>query len=252
MKFNFFDTDEDQVEVVGNMRYEFWKQRPKFFIPLAGQKLLINEPLFKYQMNHLTSALLIDDYNPQVEIDSCSFGTKPCLKFPDGALISGSFIMSLVAQQLNGTLLTWDDIDIYFKTQADAEFFVKMNQKDLSTFDFKSPICAYGFYGSDKVNLIYGVQYDSPAHLISRFDIRACSMAVDPNKEVLYVVRGAPDDASRKILAFNPVPRGVSVRRLIKYTKKGFEMDTHQGVFFAELIKSDIYSAELELSTNKY
>jgi hypothetical protein len=99
---------------------------------------------------------------------------------------------------------------------------------------------------------IYGVEYDSPEHLITRFDIRACSMAIDPNTNMLYVVRGSIEDTTRKQLVFNPVPRGVSVRRFTKYIQKGFTPDKHQNVFFVELLRSDIYSQELELMTKDY
>lgn len=55
-----------------------------------------------------------------------------------------------------------------------------------------------------------------------------------------------------QLKSLNPVPRGVSVRRFTKYIKKGFEADKYQNLFFVELLRSDIYSAELELMTKEY
>lgn len=234
---------------------EFWTQDPKFFLPLQSSTLKVAKDLYDYQIGHLASALLIDDYDPGVEIDSCSMSS--CLSnfvFPKDALISGSFVMHWVAKNVGSQDIQFDDIDIYFKKKEDAQEFLKVNKVDNEWhFDFQNPMCAYGQIGSAKYNLIYGVEYESAANLISRFDIRACSMAIDPNKKTLYVVRGSIEDATRQQISFNPVPRGVSVRRLAKYLKKGFNLlDSHQSVFFRELLCSDIYSPELELMTKEY
>jgi hypothetical protein len=153
----------------------------------------------------------------------------------------------------------YDDIDIYFKNKEDAQKFINMNQSlrdiksgNISGIDYSNPMCIYTHTGKEKINLIYGVEYDKPGDLISRFDIRACSMAIDPNSDTLYVVKGAMEDATNRRIVFNPVPRGVTVRRLTKYIKKGFTIDGHQSLFFAELVRSDIYSPELELMTKNY
>ena len=233
---------------------DFWKQEPKFYIPLKTDVLKTGEDLLKEQLYHLGSALLIDDYDPHVEVDTCPITGLSNFIFPKGALISGSFVMYHVAKLLCGSNLEYDDIDIYFKSKADAEMFANTNIKDstFGGFQFSNPMCAYGHTGKEKINLIYGVEYDSPAHLISRFDIRACSMAIDPNSNTLYAVRGAARDATTKDIVFNPVPRGVTVRRLAKYFKKGFEIKKHQSLFFVELVRSPIYSPELELMTKEY
>lgn len=232
---------------------EFFQEPPKFFMALAGKNLKLGKDLYDYQIGHLANALLVDDYDANVTIESCNIQLKTAFKFPHGALISGSFVMHHVAKQLCGVEHRYDDIDIYFKTKADAELFLTLNQIQSGwMFDFKNPMCAYGQVGPNKINLIYGVEYDNPGNLISRFDIRACSMAIDPNSDTLYAVEGALEDATRKILTFNPVPRGVSVRRFTKYIQKGFTPDKHQNVFFVELLRSDIYSQELELMTKDY
>jgi hypothetical protein len=228
-----------------------WQGDPKFFVPLSGE-LLKGEDLYKYQMEHLANAILLEDYDPKVEVDSCSFGVLSTLKFPPFALVSGSYIMHCVVKSMNNSDLKWDDIDVYFKSKDDARTFVAMN--NFHGFDFNNPMCAYGYIGNGiKMNLIYGVEYSTPGNLISRFDIRACSMCVDPNTKTLYVVRGSVEDATiRKIITFNPVPRGISVRRLVKYVQKGFEVEKYQALFFTELIKTDIYKPELELLTKEY
>lgn len=258
---DFFGLDFDDDVVADDVKFKhaadksdsFWKQDISFFIKLDQAKYLLGEKLLEWQKDKLASSIIIEDFDAAVEVQMSSINSFPKLSFPPGALLSGSFVMSIVAKAVGHIDLKYDDIDVYFKNKGDAESFVKANAAELGLFDFgNNPMCAYGHYGAHKMNLIYGVEYDSPQHLISRFDIRACSMAIDANLGVLYVVRGSIEDATRKIIAFNPVPRGVSVRRLVKYVNKGFTLDSHQGVFFVELCRSDLYSAELELMTNKY
>lgn len=247
---NYFPTLD--AVMVHTPKTNFWKQDLKFFVPIGGEKYVLGEELYRWQLDHLASALLVEDYNAPIQVDVCSINSSPNLIFPPEALLSGSFVMSLVAKSVGSVEIKYDDIDIYFKTKMDAQLFVELNKTVLTSFNFDNPMCAYGYFESEKVNLIYGVNYDSPAHLISRFDIRACSMAIDPNSNMLHVVRGSVEDATRQILTFNPVPRGVSVRRLVKYVSKGFKLDKHQGVFFVDLVRTELYSAELELLTKDY
>lgn len=232
---------------------EFFQEPPKFFMPLAGKNLKLGKDLYDYQINHLANALLVEDYDANVVIDSCPIQLKTAFKFPKDSLISGSFVMHHVTKQLCGIDHKYDDIDIYFKTKEDAQEFLKLNMiSGHYSFNFENPMCAYGHVGPNKLNLIYGVEYKDVGNLIGRFDIRACSMAIDPNTNMLHVVEGSLEDASRRIITFNPVPRGVSVRRFTKYIQKGFTPDKHQNVFFVELLRSDIYSQELELMTKDY
>jgi hypothetical protein len=231
---------------------DFWQAPPIFFMQLHGGTLKKGKDLFDYQVSHLANALIIDDYDAKIEIDTCSISAATPFKFPENALISGSFVMHHVSQHIGHIHHAFDDIDVYFKNKDDAIVFLMLNGVHPGTFNFDSPMCAYGYIEGNKMNLIYGVEYDDPGHLISRFDIRACSMAIDPNTMTLYVVKGAIEDATQKNITFNPVPRGVSVRRLTKYIKKGFSIDGHQSVYFVELCRSDIYSQELELMTKEY
>lgn len=131
--------------------------------------------------------------------------------------------------------------------------FATLNKLDICGESFaEHPICTYARLNRMKVNLIYGIEYASPEDLISSFDIRACSMAIDPATKILYVVSGSLEDLFNKTLVFNPVPRSASVARLIKYVGKGLEPSPYQRLFFAELIKSGIYSADIELKTGLY
>ena len=231
---------------------DFWTKEPKFFIQLHGATLKSGKELYEYQINHLASAMLIDDYDAGVEIDSCQINAICAYTFPKDSLISGSFAMHHVSKNIGNSDHKFDDIDIYFKDKTDAQTFLKLNGANGYGFDFNNPMCAYGHIDGHKFNLIYGVEYTSPGHLISRFDIRACSMAIDPNSNMLYVVKGAIEDATQRKLTFNPVPRGCTVRRLVKYIQKGFTIEPYQSLFFTELIGSTVYSAELELMTKEY
>lgn len=215
----------------------------------VNNTVIAGEALFRVQTNHLANALLMNDYDPLVEVSSHGFFTYSNLVFPPGSLISGSFLMLHVGAMLHlGPFMNAEDIDIYFKCKEDAVQFAKNN--GITNIKFDSPMCAYSTHYGEKLNLIYGIEYDSPANLISKFDIRACSMACDPNLNEIYVVRDAIRDMTLKEICFNPVPRAVSVRRLAKYIEKGFKIeDPYQRLFFAELIRSNIYSTELELFT---
>lgn len=226
----------------------------KFYIPLQGASLKKDKELYDEQVNHLGSALLINDYDPNINVDQSTINKTIPFAFPKDALISGSFVMHHVGKCIGGVNLSYDDVDIYFKTKVDAQQFLTMNNISgfVYGFHFDSAMCSYGKIRGIKFNLIYGVEYDSPAHLISRFDIRACSMAIDPNALTLHAVRGAIEDATERRITFNPIPRGVSVRRLTKYIKKGFTIDGYQSLFFVELVRSHLYSAELELMTKEY
>ncbi len=210
----------------------------------------VEEELFKEQTNHLSSALLIQDYDPQLTVDKYNLNVgNLTLKWPNkGELISGSFMARTFVRAVYGHAnFDTEDVDIYFKTKADAEEFLNINL--MFGFDMESEVCGYGSHDNVQYNLIWGIEYTSPENLVSRFDIRACAVAYCPTTKELWAVRGALDDANAKNIVFNPVPRGVSVRRLVKYVEKGFQIDPHQRLFFAELIRSDLYSTTLELIT---
>ncbi len=231
---------------------DFWSQEPKFFVPLSGSLLKTGKELYEEQIGHLGSAMLVDDYDASVEVLTTKIQAVCNFNFPKDSLLSGSFVMHYVSNHIGRIPHVFEDIDIYFKSKDDAKLFLNLNGGNNGFSDFTNPMCSYGYIDSHKINLIYGVEYNTPAHLISRFDIRACAMAIDMNTRELHVVKGAIEDATQKKIVFNPVPRGVTVRRLTKYIKKGFNIEQYQSLFFVELLRSDIYSAELELMTKEY
>lgn len=233
------------------MTVTLFQQTPTFFLPLQTSTLKTGKELFDEQIGHLGSAILVNDYNPNVIVDTCKLNGLSRFKYPAGALISGSYVMFLVANSVGHVSLKYDDCDIYFQSKADAQQFIADNGMS-GVHMTDSPVCAYGYHEGQKFNLIYGVEYDNVNNLITRFDIRACSMAIDPNTMELHVVRGSIEDATRKQLVFNSVPRGCSMRRYAKYISKGFHAESHQNLFFAELLKTDIYKPELELLTKEY
>lgn len=228
----------------------FFTKESKFFIQLNTATLKKGKDLYDHQLGHLANALIVEDYDAAVEVDTATLNVESSYVFPVGSLVSGSFVMNYVSTHVGKVPHQYDDIDIYFKSIDDAKDFVRNNS--MYGFQFTNPMCAYGQHNGNKFNLIYGVEYTSPENLISRFDIRACSMAIDINNKMLYVVRGSVEDATQKQITFNPVPRGATIRRLTKYIKKGFEIEKHQSVFFVELLRSNIYSQELELMTKEY
>jgi len=230
-----------------------WTKHPIFYIPLEKESYLSGKDLYDQQISHLANALIINDYDPNIEVKSVKISAASALLFPKDSLVSGSFVTNLVAKQIAGVNIPYDDIDIYFKSKEDAQLFLTMNNTDPRFFsDFSNPMCSYGFINGDKFNLIYGVGYSSPENLISRFDIRACSMAIDINTSTLYAVKHSVMDATKLKIVFNPVPRSVTIRRLTKYIDKEFKIDPYQSVFFVELLRSHLYSAELELMTKNY
>ena len=231
----------------------FWEK--KLFVPSS---LIYNydgkadAELYEEQANHLASAILIQDYDPAVQVDEYHIVFEDKLKWPNkGEFLSGSFVSRCVTKSIHGyASFEAEDVDIYFHCKEDALEFIRLN--GMTGFNMDSPICGYGSHNDIKYNLIWGIEYKNAKHLISRFDIRACAMAICPTDKLLFVVRGAIDDCQQNKITFNPVPRGVSVRRLIKYVEKGFQIDPHQRLFFAELVRSDLYSTELELITANY
>lgn len=238
----------------------FFTKKPSFFIELTKKDLhKKGQKLYEYQLAQLANALLLEDKEYEYDIDRCYFdGTSIYKFFPEGSLVSGSFLMSVVASNVShgSTLHGYDDIDIYFKSKEDAKLFLHENNITgayWGEFDFHGTICSYGTHNGIKMNLIYGVPYKDAGDLISHFDIRACSMALDINKKELYVIQGAIQDATLSEINFNPVPRAVTVRRLTKYIQKGFNIkDYQQSLFFVELLKSNIYNSDLEQHTKQY
>lgn len=231
--------------------YPVWKSKPEVRDYIKWTDGLNDQQIYDANIKKLANALLLDDPDPQVEMQEFTiYQSRDTLKFPDGSLIAGSFIMNLAANIFNSKDIAYDDIDIYFKSKAHATEFFELN--GLTDKTNLSDICTYDCINGIKFNFIYGIKFDSPRDLLGKFDIRACAIAVDPNASKMYCVQGTLQDIMARKINFNPVPRGVSVRRLVKYVEKGFSIDRYQRLFFVELLKTDIYSPELEILTKEY
>jgi hypothetical protein len=149
---------------------------------------------------------------------------------------------------VRGANVQSNDIDIYFQSKEDAIAFAKLNFPNLQTGSDKVGLRVYTDSGGS-FNLIHGIAYRKPEELITRFDFRAISIALDPTSNTVYAVRGALFDVSRKRLVYNPLPNSATIARLVKYVNKGFSIDPYQRLFLAELLRSDTYNADLELRT---
>ena len=229
--------------------HRFWLTPPK--INRFNYNAVDEEVMYKYQTNHLASALLIQDYDPAITITSHpTNGVKTKFQWINrGEIVSGSFATISALQAVGlATRFEAKDLDIYFHSKDDVKDWCKLNGVGTYGID-QSQICYYVQHCNIDFNLIYGIPYTDAAQLISKFDIRACSVAYDPNTTLFHSVDGALYDAMSMKIVFNPVPRGVSVNRLTKYIQKGFTIDKYQRLFFAELVRTDIYSKELELTT---
>lgn len=216
-----------------------------------------DEERYKWQSDIRANYILVDDVNPAVPVGSVKPSTpilQSSIKWPNrGELIAGSFMCNVVD---NAPSVGYEDVDIYFKGRDEVVNFLNMNPRMAQTSSIATAKVAiravlHGPPGvsNQECNLIFGVDYSSPADLITRFDIRACSIALDPGSNTVHYVVGAADDVIMQRIVYNPVPHNTTVARLVKYTKKGFEIDPYQRVFLAELLSSDNYNPELEIST---
>lgn len=209
-----------------------------------------DEKRYEWQMSVRANYLLLGDKSVNVPVDIIKM-PKPVVKtnikwLNRGELIAGSFMCTAVQGSSIGKPA---DIDIYFKSKNDAAEFIKLNnlgivdQNDVYFSAFKVGALMA------ELNLIFGVHYEDPVDLVSHFDIRACSIALDPSTNIVYAVAGAATDCAIKRVVYNPVPHNTTIARLVKYVKKGFDIDPYQRLFLAELIKSDQYNSDLEITT---
>jgi hypothetical protein len=83
----------------------------------------------------------------------------------------------------------------------------------------------------------YESQVDDIRDLIAGFDIRACAVAWDAFEDKVIAVDGAVEDCRDLRIVFQTGARSVTVRRLVKYLQKGFDIDHHQKAIFVELVK---------------
>jgi len=229
----------------------FWAQKPVLNnIIISGNEYRDGERLFNYQMDALANGIILNDYLA----DSVFYNNKviftPRFTFLNrGEVIAGSSVCRLVNPYIEA-----NDVDIYVRSVEDAIALLSVNNSKLDKYHppldvSKHKVCYTVVSLGTKINLIWGIKYKDAEDLISRFDIRACSMALDPNSSTFTVLSGAVEDSINNMIHFNLSPRSVSVARLLKYISKGFTLDKYQRVVFAELIRNGYHSNELELTT---
>jgi hypothetical protein len=215
--------------------------------PGSTDEFKSDEDRYNWQMDWRANNLLIGDTDAVLTI-RINGHSKPVLEsdftwINRGELIAGSFMSRLIVCQE----IPYGDVDIYFKSKDDADKFRWANPKLRLTH--QGEVTTQLMDDKIVINLVHGVNYSSPEDLISRFDIRACSIALDPNTNITYSVKGAAGDCSMKRIVFNPNPHNTTIARLVKYVERGFSIDPYQRLFFAELIRSDLFNPKLEIST---
>lgn len=208
-----------------------------------------DEKRYEWQMSVRANYLLLGDKNVNVPVTarSAPFSMiQSKILWPHrGELIAGSF-MSNIAY---GADIKNKDIDVYFKNEAEAVNFMNMNSISNHHIIAKGQVAVQVWCENQIFNLIHGIAYDDAKDLITHFDIRACSVAYDPQYNMVWNVDGSLYDAVQKRIVFNPVPHNTTIARVLKYAQRGFDMDPYQRLFFAELIRSDMYNTDLEIST---
>jgi hypothetical protein len=206
---------------------------------------------YEWQVEARANYILIEDDTPVVATDKYEL-VKDIIDsnlvwLDKGELIAGSFLCNIVE---HASPIQVSDVDIYFKCKDDAKLFLNKNTFLFTLDNFsKATVSVTAELGDIKLNLIFGINFDSPEDLITRFDIRACSIAYDPSKKTIYWVRGALSDCDKRRIIYNPIPHNTTISRLVKYIEKGFHIDPYQRLFLAELISSDMYNSDLEIST---
>lgn len=170
---------------------------------------------------------------------------------PDGAIIAGGFILNVINEEKNAT-----DIDFFFTSKEafnnTLDLFLNRSEED------EKDIWAYGGYspklGEDgkpitneryislvhptrpAIQLIKMVWYEDAKHVIDSFDFTITQCAVD-NKG-FYFNSATLMDLARKRLVLHRLQYAAStLRRLIKYSKKGYYACPGSLVTIAEAIQ---------------
>ena len=147
-----------------------------------------------------------------------------------GEVIAGSYMSS----QFNNKIVN-NDVDIYFHSIEHAVLWCKINGVSMPAIQLN--LCGKVLHKSRTVNLITGIPFTDARDLIAGFDIRACAIAYDPQVDKAIAVEGAIEDCESKRIIWQTGARNVTVRRLLKYLQKGFNIDGHQNAIFVELLK---------------
>lgn len=144
----------------------------------------------------------------------------------EGPWIAGGAMRSLVANEEHVS-----DYDFFFKDKEQMELFRSnleastainiLKKKSNDHCDTYSIVIPYKEYNKFEVQLVHISYYDSPQLLLDSFDYTICQFAYDG--ESLFTGEFSILDLMRRRLAVNTITYPVSsVRRMIKYTNKGF------------------------------
>ncbi len=210
-----------------------------------------NKYLYDQQMEEIAEHILLGG-RMTLEYDVIpNIPAADTIKWTGVEVVAGSS----VSRQMTG--IKSEDVDIYFKDVIDAKAFADLNGVgQLANWNIphkaqnnRSFGCAWVSYKGLKLNFIWGIPFKDAQDLIYSFDIRAIAIAYDPATETIHAAKGAIRDSLAKEIVWQPSARNISVHRLLKYTAKGFSIEKHQRLIFAELLRSDRYSADLELHT---
>jgi hypothetical protein len=189
--------------------------------------------------------------------------TKFAESLPTGACIAGGSVMSAL---LNETTAT--DIDIFFTSAHAFEVVYTMLSNtssgsalfsgystDTKLDDVKTDnnIRFIKFTNKDTnykpIQLIKMVWFDSPDHVIDSFDFTVTQFALHKNDLIFNPIAFA--DLYRKRLVINRIQHPTTtLRRLIKYTNKGYYADQRMLLQIAEKIKVAAELADPDLHIN--
>jgi hypothetical protein len=197
---------------------------------------------YDYQLSEIQDMILLDQVQQPNFIESGNF-MKSCPEFSklkwltsglssmSGEVVAGSFMSGRFNEGIKP-----NDMDIYFHSKEHAALWCKINGIRVPEymFDLCGRVHHHQFV---EYNLIIGVPYSGAKDLIAGFDIRACAIAWDPLEDRAIAVEGAVEDCQCKRMVFQTGARSVTVRRLVKYIEKGFDIDHHQKAIFVELLK---------------
>lgn len=208
----------------------------------------------KQVLNDVQNMILVDDHGELPPVYSIPLNNDVSLcdpiKYTGKEIIAGSSLMGLI-KIYDKKQIPYDDVDIYFQTKKDADEFMKLN-RTIGCVSSKDPFCRYtkaivdGGKRVIKLNLIYGVPHRSVRHLIGRFDIRACAIAYTPKDHTFHYVEHALLDIVHREINYQLSMRGTTIKRLLKYTQKGFTIRPVQRLLLVELLPmKHVQSSEL-------
>jgi len=210
------------------------------------------EVVFKNVMGQIASGILLQDdsWCDVHEFEVVSYNSSSVFFPKKGEIIAGSAVSSTWSN------LSPSDMDVYFNTYDQIVEFVRANEgRNLLDTEIQALNKSKNVHISFGRTVINAILYDfkSEIDIISKFDIRASSMAFNPQTSKLFTINSAIEDAMARRIVFNPFPNRTSLCRLLKYIQKGYEIDRYQMAVFTELIKNPtIHNATVELTTGQY